>query len=254
MDEGTNATDVLNGNVLPVKLGIIGVINRSQKDINENKTIDEQLLKETEFFKQRYPSYAERSGTKYLAHTLSNLLIHHIHDNLPDLQNRVTMMISQNQELLKLYGDGVIDKEHTLIRIITKFARVFQTIMAGIIRKSENARNTRLYRIIHEDFETSINKIQPLVDEKRAKACLLENSAGPRPHLFDVPAFDVPFELLVKEHIKRLMEPSLDLVHQVRDEIKRNVQHCDAEMKIEWKRFPKLKLKIFDRIGRSLHQ
>jgi len=37
MDHGTDAVDVLCGRVIPVKLGIIGVVNRSQADINSGK-------------------------------------------------------------------------------------------------------------------------------------------------------------------------------------------------------------------------
>ena len=37
MDHGTDAMDVLCGRVIPVKLGIIGVVNRSQADINNKK-------------------------------------------------------------------------------------------------------------------------------------------------------------------------------------------------------------------------
>jgi dynamin 1-like protein len=37
MDHGTDAVDVLLGRVIPVKLGIIGVMNRSQQDINTKK-------------------------------------------------------------------------------------------------------------------------------------------------------------------------------------------------------------------------
>lgn len=242
MDKGTDATEVLNGNVLPVKLGIIGVVNRSQQDIKDNKSIDEQLLSETEFFQHHYSALAETSGTAFLATTLSNLLIRHIRNHLPDLRKRVDAMIMENQKLLKIYGDGVIDKRDTLFRIITKFTRVFQRMMAGTIR--HGTCNTGLFRIIHDDFETTLNKIQPVVYIKDARACLSENSAGPRPNLFDVPIFDVPFEGLVKQHIQKLMEPSLDLIDRVRSEINRNVQHCDTELKNEWKRFPKLKMKI----------
>ena len=37
MDRGTDALDVLCGRVIPVKLGIIGLVCRSQADINANK-------------------------------------------------------------------------------------------------------------------------------------------------------------------------------------------------------------------------
>ena len=39
MDHGTDAMDVLCGRVIPVKLGIIGVVNRSQADIKSSKVI-----------------------------------------------------------------------------------------------------------------------------------------------------------------------------------------------------------------------
>ena len=42
MDAGTDALDVLEGKVIPLKLGYIGVVNRSQKDIVEKKDISAQ--------------------------------------------------------------------------------------------------------------------------------------------------------------------------------------------------------------------
>ena len=45
MDAGTDAIDILCGRVIPVKLGIIGVINRSQQDIIDKKEIRlEQIM------------------------------------------------------------------------------------------------------------------------------------------------------------------------------------------------------------------
>ena len=39
MDSGTDAVDVLLGKVFPLRLGYVGVICRSQKDILNNKPI-----------------------------------------------------------------------------------------------------------------------------------------------------------------------------------------------------------------------
>lgn len=36
---GTDAIEILCGRVIPVKLGIVGVVNRSQQDIIDNKSI-----------------------------------------------------------------------------------------------------------------------------------------------------------------------------------------------------------------------
>jgi replication fork clamp-binding protein CrfC len=37
MDKGTNCLDVIQGKVYPLKLGYIGVVNRSQNDIKMGK-------------------------------------------------------------------------------------------------------------------------------------------------------------------------------------------------------------------------
>ncbi len=56
MDHGTNALDILSGRVYPLKLGWIGVVNRSQQDIQGNKPMDEALKSEAEFFRH-HPAY-----------------------------------------------------------------------------------------------------------------------------------------------------------------------------------------------------
>ena len=73
MDAGTHALDVLTGRVYPLKLGFIGVVNRSQRDIDADKCMADALESETEFFKShmQYRSIAQKNGTKYLAKTLN---------------------------------------------------------------------------------------------------------------------------------------------------------------------------------------
>ncbi|KAG8959553.1 Dynamin- GTPase protein [Tulasnella sp. 408] len=73
MDAGTNALDILNGRVYPLKLGFIGVVNRSQQDINANLPMKDAMEHESEFFKSHpaYRNIAHRNGTKYLAKTLN---------------------------------------------------------------------------------------------------------------------------------------------------------------------------------------
>ena len=71
---GTDAIDILCGRVIPVKLGIIGVINRSQQDIKDNKSIKEQLKDEASFLQRKYPTLANRNGTPFLAKTLNRYI------------------------------------------------------------------------------------------------------------------------------------------------------------------------------------
>lgn len=75
MDAGTNALDILTGRVYPLKLGFIGCVNRSQQDINAEKSMQDARDSETEFFKNHpaYRNIAHKNGTKYLARTLNQV-------------------------------------------------------------------------------------------------------------------------------------------------------------------------------------
>ena len=75
MDAGTNALDILTGRVYPLKLGFIGVVNRSQLDINAEKSMSDALDSETEFFKNHsaYRNISHKNGTRYLAKTLNSV-------------------------------------------------------------------------------------------------------------------------------------------------------------------------------------
>ena len=50
MDEGTDARNILENKLLPLRRGYIGVINRSQKDIDGRKNIADALESERRFF------------------------------------------------------------------------------------------------------------------------------------------------------------------------------------------------------------
>lgn len=50
MDDGTDARDILENKLLPLRRGYIGVINRSQRDIDGKKDITAALTAEKKFF------------------------------------------------------------------------------------------------------------------------------------------------------------------------------------------------------------
>ncbi|XP_028908178.1 dynamin-1-like protein isoform X3 [Ornithorhynchus anatinus] len=241
MDAGTDAMDVLMGRVIPVKLGIIGVVNRSQLDINNKKSVADSIRDEYAFLQKKYPSLANRNGTKYLARTLNRLLMHHIRDCLPELKTRINVLAAQYQSLLNSYGEPVDDKSATLLQLITKFATEYCNTIEGTakyIETSELCGGARICYIFHETFGRTLESVDPLgglntIDILTA----IRNATGPRPALF-VP--EVSFELLVKRQIKRLEEPSLRCVELVHEEMQRIIQHCSNYSTQELLRFPKL--------------
>ncbi|XP_018327771.1 dynamin-1-like protein isoform X2 [Agrilus planipennis] len=255
MDAGTDAIDILCGRVIPVKLGIIGVVNRSQQDILNNKTIKDALKDEATFLQSKYPTLAARNGTPYLAKTLNRLLMHHIRDCLPDLKTRVNLMMSQFQSLLNSYGEDVSDKSKTLLQIITKFASAYCSTIEGTARNIETTElcgGARICYIFHETFGRTLDSIHPLAGlTKMDILTAIRNANGPRPALF-VP--EVSFELLVKRQIRRLEEPSLRCVELIHEEMQRIIQHCGSEVQQEMLRFPKLYESIVDVVTHLLRR
>jgi len=247
MDAGTDAIDILCGRVIPVKLGIIGVINRSQQDIIDKKDIKDATKDEASFLQRKYPTLATRNGTPYLAKTLNRLLMHHIRDCLPELKTRVNVMASQFQTLLNSYGQEVVEKNTTLLQIITKFASSYVATLDGTARNIETSElcgGARICYIFHETFGRTLDSIHPLTGLTSMDILTaIRNSNGPRPALF-VP--EVSFELLVKRQIRRLEEPSLRCVELAHEEMQRIIQHCGNEVQQEMLRFPKLHEKIID--------
>ncbi|XP_072567858.1 dynamin-1-like protein isoform X1 [Paramormyrops kingsleyae] len=241
MDAGTDAMDVLMGRVIPVKLGLIGVVNRSQLDINTKKTVADAIRDEYAFLQKKYPSLASRNGTKYLARTLNRLLMHHIRDCLPELKTRINVLAAQYQSLLSSYGEPVEDRSATLLQLITKFASEYCNTIEGTAKYIETAElcgGARICYIFHETFGRTLESVDPLgglttIDVLTA----IRNATGPRPALF-VP--EVSFELLVKRQVKRLEEPSLRCVELVHEEMQRIIQHCSNYSTQELLRFPKL--------------
>ena len=50
MDEGTDAKEILDNKLLPLRRGYVGVVNRSQKDIEGRKDIKIAVAAERKFF------------------------------------------------------------------------------------------------------------------------------------------------------------------------------------------------------------
>ena len=115
MDEGTDAREILENKLLPLRRGYIGVVNRSQKDIEGRKDIKAALAAERKFFLRwdtqlscnrllfskpetnsssflSHPAYrhlADRLGTPYLQRVLNQQLTNHIRDTLPGLRDKL---------------------------------------------------------------------------------------------------------------------------------------------------------------------
>ncbi|KAF8643005.1 hypothetical protein AX16_009250 [Volvariella volvacea WC 439] len=259
MDAGTNALDVLTGRVYPLKLGFIGVVNRSQQDINSEKPLKDALDSETEFFRNHpaYRNISHKNGTKYLAKTLNQVLMNHIRDKLPDMKARLNTLMGQAQQELNSFGDAAIFGDSNqqgalVLRLMTQFARDFVASIEGTkvdISTKELSGGARIYYIFNDIFGqalASIDSTAGLGDQDIRTA--IRNSTGPRPSLF-VP--EIAFDLLVKPQIKLLEAPSLRCVELVYEEL---VKICHNCTNAELQRFPRLHAQLIETVSELLRE
>lgn len=258
MDHGTNAMDILSGRVYPLKLGWIGVVNRSQQDIQGNKPMDEALKDEENFFKLHpaYRNIATKCGTRFLAKTLNTTLMAHIRDRLPDIKARLNTLMGQTQQELASYGNMQFSgKEHRgslILQLMTRFATSFIASIDGTsteISTKELCGGARIYYVFNSVFGSSLESIDPTsnltgLDIRTA----IRNSTGPRPSLF-VP--EMAFDLLVKPQIKLLEIPSQRCVELVYEEL---IKICHTCGNTELSRFPRLQAKLIEVVSDLLRE
>ncbi|KAH9970950.1 dynamin protein dnm1 [Lactifluus volemus] len=256
MDAGTHALDILTGRVYPLKLGFIGVVNRSQRDIDADKNMSDALESEAEFFKNhmQYRNIAQKNGTKYLAKTLNLVLMNHIRDKLPDMKARLNTLMGQAQQELNSFGDEAIygDQGALVLRLMTQFARDFVTSIEGTnvdISTKELSGGARIYYIFNDVFGHALASIEPTQSlENQDIRTAIRNSTGPRPSLF-VP--EVAFDLLVKPQIKLLEAPSLRCVELVYEELVKLCHNCTST---ELQRFPRLHAQLVETVSELLRE
>uniref|UniRef100_A0A2K5UT17 dynamin GTPase n=1 Tax=Macaca fascicularis TaxID=9541 RepID=A0A2K5UT17_MACFA len=210
MDEGTDARDVLENKLLPLRRGYIGVVNRSQKDIDGKKDITAALAAERKFFLS-HPSYrhlADRMGTPYLQKVLNQQLTNHIRDTLPGLRNKLQSQLLSIEKEVEEYKnfrpDDPARKTKALLQMVQQFAVDFEKRIEGSgdqIDTYELSGGARINRIFHERFPFELVKME--FDEKELRreiSYAIKNIHGIRTGLFTP---DLAFEATVKKQLQQ---------------------------------------------------
>uniref|UniRef100_A0A8C5H6I7 Interferon-induced GTP-binding protein Mx n=1 Tax=Gouania willdenowi TaxID=441366 RepID=A0A8C5H6I7_GOUWI len=176
MDEGTDARDVLENKLLPLRRGYIGVVNRSQKDIDGKKDIKAALEAERKFFLS-HPSYrhmAEKMGTPRLQRVLNEQLTNHIRDTLPGfrskLQSQLLALDKEAEEYRGYRPDDPSRKTKQLLQMVQQFSVDFEKRIEGSgdqVDTVELSGGAKINRIFHERFPFELVKME--CDEKEMR-------------------------------------------------------------------------------------
>ncbi|XP_028966795.1 dynamin [Galendromus occidentalis] len=248
MDDGTDARDILENKLLPLRRGYVGVVNRSQRDIEGKKDIKVALDSERKFFLS-HPSYrhmADRLGTPFLQRVLNQQLTNHIRDSLPSLRDKLQKQLLTLEKEVEEYKhfrpDDPSRKTKAMLQMIqqlqTDFERNIEGSRSAAINTSELSGGARINRLFHERFPFEIVKME--FDEKELRkeiAFAIRNIHGIRVGLFTP---DMAFEAIVKRQIAKLKEPSLKCVDLVVQELGNVVRRCAERMN----RYPRLREEV----------
>ncbi|KAM8878714.1 dynamin-2 isoform 3-T3 [Spinachia spinachia] len=237
MDEGTDARDILENKLLPLRRGYIGVVNRSQKDIDGKKDIRAALAAERKFFLS-HPGYrhiAERMGTPHLQKTLNQQLTNHIRDTLPGLrsklQSQVLSLEKEVEEYKNFRPDDPTRKTKALLQMVQQFGVDFEKCIEGSgdqVDTSNLSGGAKINRIFHERFPFELVKME--FDEKELRreiSYAIKNIHGVRTGLFTP---DLAFEAIVKKQIIKLKEPCLKCIDLVIQELINTFRQCTNKL------------------------
>ncbi|XP_072224994.1 dynamin-2 isoform X2 [Leuresthes tenuis] len=237
MDEGTDAKDILENKLLPLRRGYIGVVNRSQKDIDGKKDIRAALAAERKFFLS-HPAYrhmAERMGTPHLQKTLNQQLTNHIRDTLPGLRSKLQSQLLSLEKEVEEYKnfrpDDPTRKTKALLQMVQQFGVDFEKCIEGSgdqVDTNELSGGAKINRIFHERFPFELVKI--VFDEKELRREIshaIKNVHGVRTGLFTP---DLAFEAIVKKQIVKLKTPCLKCIDLVIQELINTFRQCTNKL------------------------
>uniref|UniRef100_A0AAY5L7L5 dynamin GTPase n=1 Tax=Esox lucius TaxID=8010 RepID=A0AAY5L7L5_ESOLU len=244
MDEGTDAREVLENKLLPLRRGYIGVVNRSQKDIDGKKDIKMAMAAERKFF-LTHPAYrhmADKMGTPCLQKVLNQQLTNHIRDTLPAFRSKLqTQLLALDKEAEEYRGyrpDDPGRKTKQLLQMVQQFSVDFEKRIEGSgdqVDTVELSGGAKINRIFHERFPFELVKMECDDKEMRREiSYAIKNIHGIRTGLFTP---DMAFEAIVKKQIVKIKEPCIKCVDMVIQELINTVRQCTNKLDC----FPRLR-------------
>ncbi|KAM6542028.1 hypothetical protein CsatB_006475 [Cannabis sativa] len=270
MDRGTDARNFLLGKVVPLRLGYIGVINRSQEEYAiklmpcSAPFLSRRTLIKTVALLMLFPvkrnsfviilGLSGCCGIPQLSKKLNQILEQHIRMALPSLKSELNSKMIAVAKELQTYGNVVeanVEKGVILLNILSTYCEDFSALVDGSsqdISTKELSGGARILYIFQSIFVKSLEvyfqhnnnfEVDPcegLSDDDIRIA--IQNAAGAR-NVLIIP--EAPFEVLVRRQISRLLDPSLQCVRYVYDELIKISRACEVT---DLQRFPKLRRRM----------
>lgn len=252
MDKGTNALEVLEGRSYRLQHPWVGIVNRSQADINRNVDMIAARRKEREYFETspEYGHLASKMGSEYLAKLLSQHLELVIRQRIPSIIALINKTIDElNAELDRIGRPIAVDSGaqlYTILELCRAFDRVFKEHLDG-----GRPGGDRIYGVFDHQLPAALKKLP--FDRHlslRNVQKVVSEADGYQPHLI---APEQGYRRLIDgsiNYFKGPAEASVDAVHMVLKELVRKSIVATEELK----RFPSLQADIANAANESLER
>ncbi|KAL8535828.1 hypothetical protein ACS0TY_011461 [Phlomoides rotata] len=242
MDKGTNALDVLEGRAYRLMHPWVGIVNRSQAEINKNVDMSSARQKEIEYFESspEYGHLSHKMGSEFLAKLLSEHLERVIRQRIPSIIAMINKTIDElNAELDRIGRPIGVDggaQLYTILEMCRAFDRVFKEHLDG-----GRPGGDKIYGVFDHQLPAALKKLpfDRHLSQSNVKKVISE-ADGYQPHLI---APEQGYRRLIDGslgYFKGPAEASVDAVHFILKEL---VRKSIAETE-ELKRFPTLQSDI----------
>ncbi|PON98006.1 Dynamin superfamily [Trema orientale] len=241
MDKGTNAVDILEGKSYKLQFPWIGVVNRSQADINKSVDMIAARRREREYFSNttEYRHLAHRMGSEHLGKMLSKHLETVIKSRIPSLQSLISKTIAELEAELSRLGRPVATdaggKLYMIMEICRTFDQIFKEHLDGVRPGGD-----KIYGVFDNQFPAALKRLQfdkhLSMDNVRK---IITEADGYQPHLI---APEQGYRRLVESSlicIRGPAEAAVDAVHGILKEL-------------ELKQYPTLRVEVGNAAVESL--
>ena len=218
MDAGTDARKALMNEEIPLKLGYVGVKNRSKQDLVNKLPMSEMVKKEKEFFRS-HPVYKNMPqgylGTDILIQKLTKIYFKIIRENLPRIIKAINDRMKEAEEELASLGNPMpIDdagKMSLLWTMLNEYCNIFRSVLKGkfdnkrlSFLKDEGGYKIKiLYKKLLEEFTDKNFKATAAYRDDDINYALTIHEGDSIPGFPSVDAFTY----LLKPQLERLREP-----------------------------------------------